>query len=160
MAMRSHIDSSLCNSKNIKYRNNTYSKFLDLIIIHNLPEGDCVLVNSLVEEEFMTVRREIVLSAFLVKRWKQMRNMKRPAPERNTLHERRFTHRRRFTLRRGESAIATQAFMNMRARASPLTLLDQGRLSGCASRKPAMERRASRPVATSICPTCKRSMVT
>ena len=59
MAMRSHIDSSLCNSKNIKNRNNTYSKFLDLIIINNLPEGDCVLVNSLVEEEFMTDRREI-----------------------------------------------------------------------------------------------------
>jgi hypothetical protein len=29
--------------------------------------------------------------AYLVKRWKQARNMNRPTPERNTRHERRFT---------------------------------------------------------------------
>jgi len=41
-----------------------------------------------------------------------VRNMKRPAPERNTLHERRFTHRRRFTPKSSESAIAAEALMN------------------------------------------------
>ena len=91
MAMRSHIDSSLCNSKNIKNRNNTYSKFLDLIIINNLPEGDCVLVNSLVEEEFMTVRREIVLSAFLVKREALEADAKHEAPGSGTKYASRTT---------------------------------------------------------------------
>ena len=38
--------------------------------------------------------------------------MKRPAPERNTLHERRFTHRRRFTPKSSGSAIAAEVFMN------------------------------------------------
>jgi len=47
-----------------------------------------------------------------VKRWKQVRNMKRPAPERNTLHERRFTHRRRFTRKSSGSAIAADVLMN------------------------------------------------
>jgi len=41
-----------------------------------------------------------------------VRNMKRQAPERNTLHERRFTHRRRFTPKSGESAIAAEALMS------------------------------------------------
>ncbi|MDZ4853765.1 MAG: hypothetical protein SGJ26_02705 [Nitrospirota bacterium] len=38
--------------------------------------------------------------------------MKRPAPERNTLHERRFTHRRRFTPKSSGSTIAAEVFMN------------------------------------------------
>ena len=38
--------------------------------------------------------------------------MKRPAPERNTLHERRFTHRRCFTRKSSGSAIAAEVFMS------------------------------------------------
>jgi hypothetical protein len=47
-------------------------------------------VNSHDSRRFVATAPE---RAFLVKRWKQARNMKRPTPERNTLYERRFTHR-------------------------------------------------------------------
>jgi hypothetical protein len=70
-----------------------------------------------------------------VKRWKQAQNMKRPTPERNTLHERHFTHRRRFTRKNSGSAIAAEAFMNHAGyisvvqilhRSHPTDLADQG----------------------------------
>ncbi len=59
-----------------------------------------------------------------MKRWKQVRNMKRPAPERNTLHERRFTHRRRFTPKSSESAMAAAALMHHAGEATAHGLID------------------------------------
>jgi hypothetical protein len=52
--------------------------------------------------------------------------MKRPTPERNTLHERRFTHRRRFTRKSSGSAIAAEALSSNAGRTPPGTTVDVG----------------------------------